>query len=65
MDNYEYFKTLDWKKYRGQFVVVANTSVVLHGHDPDPLLDEAKQRFPQDIPFVIYIADGPTRITHG
>ena len=63
MDNYEYFMTLDWDKYRGQFVVVTNTNIVLTGDDPGLLLDEAKLRFPEDKPFVTFVADKEVRVS--
>ena len=46
--NLEWFVKADLSAYEDEYVAIAREKVVAHGHDPQGVYNQAKQKFPQE-----------------
>lgn len=58
--DFEWFVNADLGKYRGEYVIISNGKVVLHGSDASKLLQEFRKKNPNITP---KIAKVPTEET--
>ena len=60
--DYDWFVKVDLSKYKGEYVLIREQKVVLHGHDLARMLAEFRKKYSNDVPKVARVPEEETLI---
>ena len=60
--NYEFFMKTDLSHYIGKWIAICNEKIVSSGNNPKQVFQEAKKKYPSDIPLLTKVPEKETMI---
>ncbi len=54
--NIQWFAKADWSKYKGEYVIISERQVLMHGHRLKQMVDTFRKKYPGKVPHVAKIA---------
>jgi len=60
--NYQFFMKTRFDHYIGEWVAICNEKIVSHGKDVKKVFEDAKKKFPREMPLLTRVPDKETMI---